>query len=94
MVLWPHDRTEAPFNHREPQKVKVNGAPGARIRRNLLKHLVSIFSFLSPDFHFLVLGFDFLGPGFQFLALGFQFLASPDSPAAATKVVTFWRLTL
>ena len=37
MVLWPYDRTEAPFNRREPQNVKVNSVPGVIIWRNLLK---------------------------------------------------------
>ena len=86
VVLSPHDRTEAPISDREPQKVKVNGAPDIRICLNLLKSQDFYFHFLAPDFHFLVPGFHFLAFGFEFLALGFQFLVSgAQQPVAASS---------
>jgi hypothetical protein len=45
VVLSPHHRTEAPFNDREPQKVKVNGSPDIRIWCNPLKWQDALFSF-------------------------------------------------
>jgi hypothetical protein len=94
MVLWPYDRTVAPFNRREPRSVKVNSVPGARIWRNLLNYIfISLrWTFVSLCGAFISLRLAFLSSRGAFKSL----LPGRDGrrrQKGGQRCDSFWRLT-
>ena len=87
MVLSPYGRTAAPFNDRESQKVKVNGAPNIRICRNPLKSQdFSIFISLRLTFISLCRGFISLRLALNSLRWAFHSLSAGPTAGRGEKV--------